>query len=62
MLVELKLAGSDRQSGLSAGHGGDPLTLAYGVWEILVELVLQAFFVVPCVDLRRATVHVQIDD
>src|SRR5690349_7644562 len=61
MLRETILARRHRQTYLPAGHGCDALAMPNGIWQIFIELLGQLWFVVPEIDLRRATVHVQID-
>ena len=62
MLLEFEFAGSHGQSGLAAGHSRDSLTLAYRVGKVLVELLGQLGLVIPKIDLRRSSVHMEVDD
>ena len=62
VLLELELRRRDREPRLAAGHRGDALALADAVGQVLVEIFGQLRLVIPQVDLRRAAVHVQIDD
>ena len=60
--VELEGGRRDRESGLTTGHGGDPLAVADRIGEILVESLLQRGLVVVEVELARRTLHVHVDD
>ena len=62
MLLELELAWGDGETGLTTGHGGQPLALAHGIGQIFVVPISHFGLVVVEVHLGRATHHVQIDD
>ncbi len=51
MLRELVFARCDWQTLLTAGHGGDALALSNRIRQVLVELFLEGWLVVPQIDL-----------
>ena len=59
---ELVFARRDREAGLAAGHGGQPLAVADRVGQIFVVPVEHLGLVVVEVHLRGAADHVQVDD
>ena len=61
-LLELVLRRGNRKTGLTAGHGRQPLALANGVGQVLVVPLLHYRLVVEQIHLRRTADHVQVDD
>ena len=59
--VETELARRHRESALSAGHGGDALTVANGIRKVFVEPREQIRLVVIEVKLTWRTLHVHVD-
>ena len=59
--VKSELAGRHRESALPAGHGGDALTIANGIGQILVETRQQIWLVVIEVKLTWCALHVHVD-
>ena len=62
MLCEFEFAWGDRQASLAAGHGGDPLSFADGVGKVFVVLLFESGLVVPKIDLRGASIHVEVNE
>ena len=60
--ANLNFDGATGKPRLAAGHGGEPLALADRVGQVLVEALVHLRLVVAQVHLRRAAVHVQVDD
>ena len=61
VLGELVLRRCDREPGLAAGHGGQPLALADRIGKVLVEPLVHLGLVVQEVHLRGTSVHEQVD-
>ena len=61
-LGEVEFRRSNREACLAAGHGGKSLATLHGGWKILIEEILEGGFIIPEVDLRGRTVHMEIDD
>ena len=59
--VETELARRHREPALPAGHGGDALTVANGIWQILIEAREQIRLVVIKVKLTWCALHVHVD-
>ena len=61
-LIELEHGRCHRKASLTRGHGGDALTIADRIRQILVEILLQLRLVVPEIELGRSPVHVQVNE
>ena len=61
-LGEVELRRCDGEARLTAGHGGETLTIADAGWQVFVKVGLHAGLVVEQVQLRRPATHDERDD
>ena len=59
--LELEFTRGHRKSLLATGHRGDALAVADGVRQVLIEMISQSWFMIEKINLRRRTIHVQVN-
>ena len=59
--LELEFTRGHRKSLLATGHRGDTLAVADGVRQVLIEMIGQSWFMIEEINLRRRTIHVQVN-
>ena len=60
-LLKFEFGRGHRKPGLAAGHAGEPLIAPHTRRDILVEIVVELWFVIPQIDLRGAAIEVDVD-
>ena len=59
--LELEFTRGHRKPLLATGHRGDALAVADGVRQVLIEMISQSWFMIEKINLRRRTIHVQVN-
>ena len=59
--LELEFTRGHRKPLLATGHRGDALAVADGVRQVLIEMIGQSWFMIEEINLRRRTIHVQVN-
>ena len=62
MLGKFEDRGGDRKTGLTRGHGRDPLAVPHRLGQILIEVLAQFGLIIPKIQLRRTVSHKHPDD